>query len=202
MNADIKSLVVLYCLDLVTPGSEMLLILTVSACSWRAAFGVVFGVSLGTLFYKVGAVFGVAAILNAAPNVAIYLRWSSALFFVIAAFLLIKKGVKGDVASVGEKKTGGQRAFMVGFASVFLNPFSLLATIPLLGLTVERGLTKQDAVVIGLGLVALNFLWSLFLAMAGRLSFARFFENCALRRTLFVVVGCMFLFYAMRFVSS
>ncbi|MCK2212212.1 LysE family translocator [Actinomadura sp. ATCC 31491] len=116
----------------VTPGLDTALVLRTSLMSGRrAAWGVTFGIQLGTLTWGVLTAAGLSALLAASQTAYTVLRWAGAAYLVWLGLrmLLARRGRQGDPQPEEAEGPGGQKgeggfwaALRRGLTTNLLNP--------------------------------------------------------------------------------
>ncbi len=200
MNVDLWALIGLYCVDLLTPGPEMMMVVAIGAQSRLAGVLVTMGVALGSFVYKTISVTGLVAILRAWPSIFGAMRVLSASCFVLMAAALIREAWSSK--GVLDRDWGGKSgvAFAAGLANALANPFTAAATLPVVGMTLREGGSAWVGVGISALLVVINVLWNLCLVAASRTAFVQIVVvRPRIRRIVTVMTGGLLVCYGVRF---
>ena len=107
----------------ITPGPNMLYLLSRSVCQGRAA-GIVslFGVLLGFSVHMLGAAFGLSAIFLAIPAAYEALRWAGVIYLLWLAWGSLKPGAQSPFAMRELPVDSRRKLFVMGFVINALNP--------------------------------------------------------------------------------
>jgi len=159
-------------LALISPGPNFAVMLSTALSQGRAAaVWVALGVAIGEAAWGFAAVFGVAALAQQHPWVALALRIGGGLFLLRLAFLSLRSAWRGDhgpgrtpEASDGAASLRG--GIGRGLALMLLNAKAGVLWISLAGLFLAHGTPGAVGVVAVAGAVVLSLAWHLTLALA------------------------------------
>ena len=200
---EIRDLVLLYCVDLLVPGTETLLIFTAAAHGKRAGFGTVCGLTTMTLGFKVAAALGVAALGCFLEQSLPILRMVGAgtfMLFAVYLFVCAWKNKAGKLSeNIGETRDNFSKWFAVSVACVGVNPFTLAATLSLIAVATACKFSPGEGLRIALLLTALNGTWNMTLLFLSRTVFSRIITHPPILRGVYFIASGIFCFYAARF---
>jgi threonine/homoserine/homoserine lactone efflux protein len=158
-------------LALISPGPNFAVMLSTALSQDRAAaVWVALGVAIGEAAWGFAAVFGVAALAQQHPWVALALRIGGGLFLLRLAFLSLRSAWRGDHAGraldTGDAMTSRRGGIGRGLALMLLNAKAGVFWISLAGLFLAHGTPGMVGVVAVAGAVVLSLGWHLTLALA------------------------------------
>jgi len=159
-------------LALISPGPNFAVMLSTALSQGRAAaVWVALGVAIGAAAWGFAAVFGVAALAQQHPWVALALRIGGGLFLLRLAFLSLRAAWRGDHVAGRTPDAGDGTASLRGgigrgLALMLLNAKAGVFWISLAGLFLAHGTPGVVGVVAVAGAVVLSLAWHLTLALA------------------------------------
>lgn len=199
----VRDLVLLYCVDLLIPGTETLLIFTAAAHGRSAGFGTVCGLSLMTLLCKIAAALGVATLGCFLEQSIPVMRMVGAGTFLVFAVYLFWCSWTNKVGrlpqNVEETRNNFGRWFSVSVACVGVNPFTLAATLSLIAVATACKFSVGEGVRVALLLTTLNTAWNAVLLLLSRTFFAKVITRPAILRGIYFLASGIFCFYSLRF---
>ena len=158
-------------LALISPGPNFAVMLSTALSQGRAAaVWVALGVAIGEAAWGFAAVFGVAALAQQHPWVALALRIGGGLFLLRLAFLSLRAAWRGDHAGrtleAGDGAASLRGGIGRGLALMLLNAKAGVFWISLAGLFLAHGTPAALGVIAVAGAVVLSLGWHLTLALA------------------------------------
>ena len=160
-----------FALALISPGPNFAVMLSTALSQGRgAAVWVAFGVAIGEAAWGFAAVFGVAALAQQHPWIALALRLGGGLFLIRLAFLSLRAAWRGEPAPDQSIDAGGPASprggIGRGVALMLLNAKAGVFWISLASLFLAPGTPAAIGVVAVAGAVVLSLGWHLTLALA------------------------------------
>lgn len=160
-------------LALISPGPNFAVMLSTALSQGRtAAVWVALGIAIGEAAWGFAAVFGVAALVQQHPWVALALKIGGGLFLLRLAFLSLRAAWRADHAAeptldTGDAMTSRRSGIGRGLALMLLNAKAGVFWISLAGLFLAHGTTPVAVGVAAVaGAVVLSLAWHLTLALA------------------------------------
>jgi threonine/homoserine/homoserine lactone efflux protein len=159
-------------LALISPGPNFAVMLSTALSQGRAAaVWVALGVAIGEAAWGFAAVFGVAALAQQHPWIALALRIGGGLFLLRLAFLSLRAAWRGDHAAGRTPEASDGAAPLRGgigrgLALMLLNAKAGVFWISLAGLFLAHGTPVAVGVTAVAGAVVLSLAWHLTLALA------------------------------------
>ncbi len=142
-----------------TPGPNMIYLISRSICQGRAA-GLVSlgGVALGFVFYMLCAAFGITAFVMAVPFAYDTLRFAGALYLLYLAWQSVKPGGRSPFQVQDLPKDGPRKLFLMGLLTNLLNPKIAVMYLSLLPqfITPDDGSILSQSVMLGLTQIVIS----------------------------------------------
>jgi threonine/homoserine/homoserine lactone efflux protein len=163
-----------FALALISPGPNFAVMLSTALRRGRGtAVWMAFGVAIGEAAWGFTAVFGVAALAQQHPWIALALRLGGGLFLIRLAVLSLRAAWRGEPAADGTIDAGDGPASWRGgigrgLALMLLNAKAGVFWISLAGLFLAPGTPVVVGVVAVTGAVVLSLCWHLTLALSAR----------------------------------
>lgn len=152
-----------------TPGPNMVYLLSRSICQGRAA-GVIslLGVIAGFVIHMLAAAVGLSAIFMAVPFAFEALKWAGALYLLWLAWQAVKPGALSPFQPQALPADSPRRLFLMGFVTNLLNPkvaMFYLALFPQF-IDPERGSVLAQSLVLGAVQMSVSFAVNLLIALS------------------------------------
>jgi threonine/homoserine/homoserine lactone efflux protein len=152
-----------------TPGPNMIYLLSRSICQGRAA-GVVslFGVIAGFVVHMLAAAVGLSAIFMAVPFAFEALKWAGAMYLLWLAWQALRPGARSPLEPQALPADPPRRLFLMGFVTNLLNPkvaMFYLALFPQF-IDPERGPVLAQSLVLGAVQMSVSFAVNLLIALS------------------------------------
>jgi threonine/homoserine/homoserine lactone efflux protein len=156
-------------LVLVTPGPNMIYLISRSICQGKAA-GVIslMGVIAGLVMYVAATAAGLAAVFLALPLVYEALRWAGALYLAWLAWQAVKPGARSPFEPPSLPPDSRGKLFLMGFLTCVLNPKVGVFYVSLLPqfIAPERGSVFAQGLLLGVTQISLSFTVNLIVVLS------------------------------------
>lgn len=156
-------------LMVLTPGPNMIYLISRSICQGRAA-GVVslFGVIAGFFVHMLAAAIGLSAVFMAIPLAYEMLKWLGALYLLWLAWEAVKPGARSPFEPRELAPDSPRKLFLMGFLTNLLNPkvaMFYLSIFPQF-INTEHGSVFAQGVVLGVTQISVSFAVNLLIALS------------------------------------
>lgn len=152
-----------------TPGPNMVYLLSRSICQGRAA-GVIslLGVIAGFVIHMLAAAVGLSAIFMAVPFAFEALKWAGAIYLLWLAWQAVRPGALSPLQPQALPADPPRRLFLMGFATNLLNPKVAMFYLALFPQFVdpERGSVLAQSLVLGAVQMSVSFAVNLLIALS------------------------------------
>ena len=152
-----------------TPGPNMVYLLSRSICQGRAA-GVIslLGVIAGFVIHMLAAAVGLSAIFMAVPFAFEALKWAGAIYLLWLAWQAVRPGARSPLQPQALPADPPRRLFLMGFATNLLNPKVAMFYLALFPQFVdpERGSVLAQSLVLGAVQMSVSFAVNLLIALS------------------------------------
>jgi len=152
-----------------TPGPNMIYLISRSICQGRAA-GVIslFGVLAGFLVHMLAAAVGLTALFLAIPMAYEILKWAGALYLLFLAWQAVRPGARSPFEARALPADRPRKLFLMGFLTNLLNPkiaVFYLAIFPQF-VSPEHGSVFLQSLVLGFTQIGVSFTVNLAIALS------------------------------------
>ncbi len=156
-------------LMVLTPGPNMIYLISRSICQGRAA-GVIslFGVIGGFFVHMLAAAIGLTAILLAIPLGYELLKWLGALYLLWLAWQAVKPGARSPFEARALPADSPRQLLLMGFMTNVLNPKVAVFYLSILPqfINTERGPVFAQSLVLGVTQISVGFAVNLLIALS------------------------------------
>jgi len=156
-------------LMVLTPGPNMIYLISRSICQGRAA-GVIslFGVIAGFLVHMLAAAIGLTAIFLAVPLAYELLKWLGALYLLWLAWQAVKPGARSPFEARALPADSPRRLLLMGFLTNVLNPKVAVFYLSILPqfIDTERGSVFAQSLALGVTQISISFTVNLLIALS------------------------------------
>lgn len=156
-------------LMVLTPGPNMIYLISRSICQGRAA-GVVSltGVIAGFFVHMFAAAAGLSALFLAIPFAYEVLKWLGALYLLWMAWEAVKPGARSPFEAQALPADPPRKLFLMGFLTNVLNPKVAVFYLSILPqfIVTERGSVFLQSVTLGLTQISISFVVNLLIALS------------------------------------
>lgn len=156
-------------LMVLTPGPNMIYLISRSICQGRAA-GVIslFGVVAGFFLHMLAAAIGLSAIFLAVPLAYELLKWLGALYLLLLAWEAVKPGARSPFEPRTLPPDSPRRLFLMGFLTNVLNPKVAVFYLSIFPQFIDtaRGAVFLQSLTLGLTQISVSFAVNLLIALS------------------------------------
>lgn len=156
-------------LMVLTPGPNMIYLISRSICQGRAA-GVIslFGVIAGFFVHMLAAAIGLTAIFLAIPLAYEILKWLGALYLLWLAWQAVKPGARSPFEPRELPADSPRKLLMMGFLTNVLNPKVAVFYLSILPqfIDTERGSVFAQSLALGVTQISISFMVNLLIALS------------------------------------
>jgi threonine/homoserine/homoserine lactone efflux protein len=156
-------------LMVLTPGPNMIYLISRSICQGRAA-GVIslFGVIGGFFLHMLAAAIGLTAIFLAIPLAYELLKWLGALYLLWLAWQAVKPGARSPFEPRELPADSPRKLLMMGFLTNVLNPKVAVFYLSILPqfIDTERGSVFAQSLALGVTQISISFMVNLLIALS------------------------------------
>ena len=156
-------------LMVLTPGPNMIYLISRSICQGRAA-GVIslFGVIGGFFVHMLAAAIGLTAIFLAIPLAYEILKWLGALYLLWLAWEAVKPGARSPFEPRALPADSPRKLLLMGFLTNVLNPKVAVFYLSILPqfINTERGSVFAQSLVLGVTQISVSFAVNLLIALS------------------------------------
>lgn len=156
-------------LMVLTPGPNMIYLISRSICQGRAA-GVIslFGVIGGFFVHMLAAAIGLTAIFLAIPLAYEILKWLGALYLLWLAWEAVKPGARSPFEPRALPADSPRKLMLMGFLTNVLNPKVAVFYLSILPqfINTERGSVFAQSLVLGVTQISVSFAVNLLIALS------------------------------------
>lgn len=156
-------------LMVLTPGPNMIYLISRSICQGRAA-GVIslFGVIAGFFVHMLAAAIGLSAIFLAIPLVYEILKWLGALYLLWLAWEAVKPGARSPFEPRQLPPDSPRKLLLMGFLTNLLNPKVAVFYLSILPqfINTERGSVFAQSLGLGVTQISVSFVVNLLIALS------------------------------------
>ena len=156
-------------LMVLTPGPNMIYLISRSICQGRAA-GVIslFGVIGGFFVHMLAAAIGLTAIFLAIPLAYEILKWLGALYLLWLAWQAVKPGARSPFEARALPADSPRRLLLMGFLTNVLNPKVAVFYLSILPqfIDTERGSVFAQSLMLGVTQISISFTVNLLIALS------------------------------------
>ncbi|MDP1535599.1 MAG: LysE family translocator [Burkholderiales bacterium] len=156
-------------LMVLTPGPNMIYLISRSICQGRAA-GVIslFGVIAGFFVHMLAAAIGLTAIFLAIPLAYELLKWLGALYLLWLAWQAVKPGARSPFEPRALPADSPRRLLLMGFLTNVLNPKVAVFYLSILPqfIETERGSVFAQSLMLGVTQISISFAVNLLIALS------------------------------------
>ncbi len=167
-------------LMVLTPGPNMIYLISRSICQGRAA-GVIslFGVIGGFSVHMLAAAIGLTAIFLAIPLAYEILKWLGALYLLWLAWEAVKPGARSPFEARALPADSPRKLLLMGFLTNVLNPKVAVFYLSILPqfINTERGSVFAQSLVLGVTQISVSFAVNLLIALSAAGIAAWFLRN-------------------------
>ena len=167
-------------LMVLTPGPNMIYLISRSICQGRAA-GVIslFGVIGGFSVHMLAAAIGLTAIFLAIPLAYEILKWLGALYLLWLAWEAVKPGARSPFEPRALPADSPRKLMLMGFLTNVLNPKVAVFYLSILPqfINTERGSVFAQSLVLGVTQISVSFAVNLLIALSAAGIAAWFLRN-------------------------
>ena len=153
----------------ITPGPNMLYLISRSVCQGRAA-GVISlcGVMAGFGVHMLGAAIGLAAVVMAIPIAFAALKWGGALYLAWLAYETLKPGAQSPFVTTNLPPDSPRKLFMMGYIINILNPKVAMFYIALFPQFIDpaRGSVFIQSMILGMTQSCISFVLDLAITLS------------------------------------
>lgn len=167
-------------LMVLTPGPNMIYLISRSICQGRAA-GVIslLGVIAGFVVHMLAAAIGLTALFMAIPLAYEVLKWAGAAYLLYLAWQAVKPGARSPFEARDLPDDPPRKLFLMGFLTNLLNPkiaVFYLSIFPQF-VSAEHGSVFMQSLVLGSTQIAISFTVNLLIALSAAKLAAWFLRN-------------------------
>ncbi|MGL6213323.1 LysE family translocator [Billgrantia desiderata] len=152
-----------------TPGPNMIYLISRSICQGRAADVIsLFGVLAGFLVHMLAAAVGLTALFLAIPMAYEILKWAGALYLLFLAWQAVRPGARSPFEARALPADRPRKLFLMGFLTNLLNPkiaVFYLAIFPQF-VSPEHGSVFLQSLVLGFTQIGVSFTVNLAIALS------------------------------------
>lgn len=156
-------------LMVLTPGPNMIYLISRSICQGRAA-GVIslFGVVAGFFLHMLAAAIGLSAIFLAVPLAYELLKWLGALYLLWLAWEAVKPGARSPFEARALPPDSPRRLFLMGFLTNLLNPKVAVFYLSIFPQFIDtaRGAVFLQSLTLGVTQISVSFIVNLLIALS------------------------------------
>ncbi len=156
-------------LMVLTPGPNMIYLISRSICQGRAA-GVIslFGVIAGFFLHMLAAAIGLSAIFLAVPLAYELLKWLGALYLLWLAWEAVKPGARSPFEPRVLPPDSPRRLFLMGFLTNVLNPKVAVFYLSIFPQFIDtaRGAVFLQSMALGVTQISVSFIVNLLIALS------------------------------------
>ncbi len=156
-------------LMVLTPGPNMIYLISRSICQGRAA-GVIslFGVIAGFFVHMLAAAIGLSAIFLAVPLAYELLKWLGALYLLWLAWEAVKPGARSPFEARALPPDTPRRLFLMGFLTNVLNPKVAVFYLSIFPQFIDtgRGAVFLQSLTLGVTQISVSFIVNLLIALS------------------------------------